>query len=59
MDEYLKLLQSHDWSYDRSDDHSVWKRGYEARQRLYALQSKIDKDYAIWNQYAPEEYRRT
>lgn len=29
-----KLLKTHDWYYNYSDDHSVWKRGTEARDEI-------------------------
>lgn len=57
MDEYIALLKRHDWSFDYSDDYSVWKRGREDRDRLNSLQRWLDPDSSIWNQYAPESYR--
>ena len=32
--EFAKKLKSHDWYYGYSDDHSVWKRGRAAAERL-------------------------
>jgi hypothetical protein len=31
--EYFNRLSNHDWYYDYSDDHSVWKRGSANRDR--------------------------
>ena len=31
IETYINLLQTHDWSYDYSDDHSKWQRGFAER----------------------------
>ena len=31
---FWDMLNSHDWHYDRSDDHGVWKRGSEKGRQL-------------------------
>ena len=56
---YVRLLKSHDWYYDYSDDHSVWRRGNEAHSRLRGIQKTIDPTYAHWNEHAPEGFRVT
>lgn len=58
MDEYKSLLSRHDWYYDYSDDHSVWTRGSNERKQLNSMQDAIDSDYAIWNEYAPDMFKR-
>ena len=58
MDEYKSLLSRHDWYYDYSDDHSVWTRGSNERKELNRMQDAIDSDYAIWNEYAPDMFKR-
>lgn len=58
MDEYKSLLSRHDWYYDYSDDHSVWTRGSNERKQLNSMQDAIDSDYKIWNEYAPDMYKR-
>ncbi len=50
--DYEAALKKHDWTYDYSDDHSVWKRGQAEQKRLEALQSRIDPTKEIWNKYA-------
>lgn len=57
VEAYRKLLQSHDWQYDRADDHRVWTRGHYERQALIALRNRHDPDLAIWNSVAPAEFR--
>lgn len=59
IDQYKQRLSSHDWSYEYSDDHSVWSRGRDERQRLSAQARQLDPDYTIWNSLAPEGYRIT
>lgn len=58
LGEYVKLLKSHDWSYDYSDDHSKWTRGFEQRSQLEAYARDIDPKYKIWNQFAPSGFER-
>ena len=54
---YRKLLKSHDWYYDYSDDHSVWKRGVASRDKINAIRREIDPSGEIWNAIAPENYK--
>lgn len=57
--EYIALLQSHDWSYEFSDDHSAWRKGKAERDRLHLMRSKLDPSNALWNIYAPIDHRMT
>lgn len=34
---YVKMLERHDWTYEMSDDHSVWQRGVEAEGKLLGI----------------------
>lgn len=34
------LCKVHDWTYEQSDDYSVWKRGSEQRKAIGELQKK-------------------
>ena len=36
-----KLLQTHDWSYEFSDDHRVWKRGTDERNAINQEQKRL------------------
>lgn len=55
---YQQRLRTHDWSFEYSDDHSVWQRGRAALGELQQLQKRVDPDFAIWNQFAPSDYQR-
>ena len=55
--EYRAALAAHDWHFERSDDPSVWNAGQRSLFRLQATRKRIDKDGAIWNKYAPAEFR--
>lgn len=57
VDTYRALLQRHDWSFEYSDDHSVWQRGTEQLRELRMLQAELDVDGSIWNSVAPAYYR--
>ena len=34
FDAYVILLGQHDWTFDYSDDHSVWRRGKDSERNL-------------------------
>ena len=53
--DYIDTLQSHDWYYVYSDDHSVYMKGSASSSKLRELQQQIDVDYQIWNTIAPED----
>jgi len=53
MEEYVKLLKGHDWTYDYSDDHSVWRRGADAHKKLRQMADKLDPEHEVWNKYDP------
>jgi len=36
-----RLLQFHDWSYEFSDDHRVWKRGVAERDNINMEQKRL------------------
>ena len=36
-----RLLQFHDWQYEFSDDHSVWKRGMSERKAINQEQRRL------------------
>jgi hypothetical protein len=45
MNEHLinldRLLQFHDWQYEFSDDHRVWKRGVAERDSINQEQKRL------------------
>lgn len=57
-DKYRKLLTGHDWYYNFSDDYSVWAKGKERSNSIFALQPDVDPDFAIYNEYAPDDFKR-
>lgn len=56
--EYIKLLQNHDWYSEYSDDQRVWENGSIEYQKILDMQIFNDKDWSIYNTYAPDEYKR-
>lgn len=40
FNEYVEMLDHHDWHYDYSDDHSVWRRGNDAYKRITDMAKK-------------------
>lgn len=55
---YCKLLHEHDWSYEYSDDNSVWRQGSIERMKLLELQKEVDPEWKVWDAFAPTDYRR-
>lgn len=51
IEEYIRALKSFDWFYDFSDDHRVYKRGYERMSALRSAQRSLDPEGTIWKQY--------
>lgn len=58
LDTYRALLQDHDWYYEYSDDHGSYTNGHEEKTAIRILQLKVDEDFSIWNEYAPEDFKR-
>lgn len=50
---YHRLLATHDWAYEFSDDHSMWRRGCVERHVLNAMAAQLDHDRSIWRLYDP------
>lgn len=57
MEEYLKLLKTHDWQFEYSSDQNTWRRGLDERRRMWVLQAQVDPDGILWNTYAPAGLR--
>ena len=53
-----ELLDRHDWSYEYSDDGTVWKRGRAQQQQIVDLMRKLSWDaaLAIWSRRAPQGF---
>ena len=51
VEEYFKELRSHDWFYEYSDDHSVWKRGLENLSKLNLLAKENDQFALMMSDY--------
>lgn len=51
---YVQRLANHDWTYDYSDDHSVWRRGQQVRDGLIADARKhpeFQQAFNAWSNY--------
>jgi len=56
--EYRALLKAHDWTFEYSEDQTVWRRGGTELARLRELQKRLDPKYEVWNEVAPRDFRR-
>ena len=55
---FEELCARHDWYYNRSDDHRKWLKGFEDKQKIYAVLNIVsyEQEYVdIFNNYAPSE----
>jgi len=50
--EYKDLLDHHDWYYEYSDDHSVWKAGCANESRLIQIAEGKPKWMELFVHYA-------
>ena len=56
MEELEKMLQSHDWMFQRSDDHSKYKRGLKQFNDINDKMNDLgvtDEVKALYNKYCP------
>lgn len=56
IEQYKQALKDHDWTFEWSDDHNVWKRGVAQRQQLKAAQKELDQNAEIWNTLCHKDY---
>jgi hypothetical protein len=56
--ELEKLMSTHDWYYEFSDDGSVWRKGRESYNKMLFLirQTKPEVVKQLWDKYAPVEF---
>jgi len=58
LERYKHLLATHDWGYQYSDDYGAWLKGKQSWESIVGLGAKLDPDWAIFNQYIPEAYKK-
>ena len=51
---FVKMLESHDWFYQWSDDHSKWSRGCRQREQIMEAKKALGED----GEYLFEKYRK-
>lgn len=52
-EQFIKMLESHDWSYRRSDDPSVYRKGEKSKREIYAAKRdnpELEKVYEYYNE---------
>ena len=55
MENLIKLLRNHDWYFEYSDDHKVWKRGVAQRAAINAEAERLSQPELV--EQAFEEYK--
>ena len=51
LEEYENLLKNHDWYYQYSDNHGIWKTGQMEQELILQYQPLLDPDKKIFNKY--------
>ena len=58
-----KMLETHDWSYQYSDDHSWYKKGNEENniihEKIKELGGWCPRIVTMWNKHAPHKSMET
>lgn len=49
LTDYYDMLLNHDWFYEFSDDHSVWKKGRLAQTELQRIASESPEHRKLFN----------
>ena len=56
MSKYNAALDRMDWTFEFSDDISVYRAGRDALRDLHAMQSDVDPNGAIWYSYVDAKF---
>lgn len=57
-EEYRRRLDAHDWFGNYADEQKVWMAWREERIALEDAARILDRNFTIWNQYAPEQFKK-
>lgn len=57
LEQYIDALKEHDWFYMYADDYRSFDKGKAQWMRIAAMQTKLDPDYIIFNEYAPNDFK--
>lgn len=59
LNEFWNMLHNHDWSYNYSDDHSVWRRGEAQIGEIRAIVEAGGEEYKkLFNEYSEYAWRK-
>ena len=53
-EDFLEILNKHDWYYDYSDDHRVWTRGHDNWKLICRIREKDEMFEKIYQAYIQE-----
>ena len=51
IQEFYGLLEDHDWTFEYSDDHSVWGRGCAEERKIYDAMENNESFKTLYNEY--------
>jgi hypothetical protein len=53
-EEFLKLLKKHDWTYQHTDDHTVWQAGNSSWNRIQNLMKMHPELRKVYDKFKEE-----
>ena len=60
LNEFWKMLHNHDWTYEYSDDGSVWRRGQKQFDEIqYVVKNGTLEHKELYNQYSEYAWGRS
>jgi hypothetical protein len=51
IEQFKVMLRNHDWTYNYTDDHRVWKRGQQQHDRIQWLCNNYPELKAVYEQH--------
>lgn len=52
LNEYWDKLNCHDWYYQFSDDHRIWRNGETVNKQLAAIANQSPEHMALWDGFS-------
>ena len=52
MVEYYDLLEAHDWTYNFTDDHRVWKLGQATQNNIVRISNKSPEHEELYKAFS-------
>jgi hypothetical protein len=51
LEDYKEELKKHDWFYDFTEDHHVWKQGSDNHKKLIDVSKESEEHLKLFNEF--------